>query len=230
MSIIILGGFLFFSVSIGGGLAWLVSKVFRNTYEGLALLCGGFLVGLLVLDIIPTALQMYHFSVLVIGLFIGWVLFLLLHNLFHSSKSKMPSLPLLAIGILLHTIPISMTIGNLLGDSTFGATITTSTILHHLPEGFAFASAFISQGKKLWGLFLCFIGLSIFFSVFVWVGHHVNLTVKAESILMGVSIILIACTSISEFILTNLRLVSTKFFLLCLLTGYLLSNLFHLFL
>lgn len=227
LNAMVLGSFLFFSVSIGGGIAWLVSRVFQKSNESLALLCGGFLVGLLALDIIPSALSMYKLPGIILGALIGYLFLLLLDKFLHSSNPYKPSVYLLTIALFIHTIPLSLTIGNLLGDSTFGVSITTSTILHHLPEGFALTSAFLSKGEKLWGLFLCFIGLSVCFSLFVWIGHHTILSTKAQSVLLGVSIGLIAVTSIKEFILHHIRAVSIRTFLTFIFLGYLLSVIFH---
>ncbi|WP_232843483.1 ZIP family metal transporter [Sporosarcina beigongshangi] len=223
----ILGGFLFISVSVGGIFAWIVSKLFQQTTQGLSLLCGGFLVGLLILDIIPTALQMYQSFGIVHGALIGYLLFQVLHQLSHPTTVQTPSIYLLTIALLLHTIPLSVTIGNALGDSTFGITITASTILHHLPEGFALTTALLSQGKQLWCLLLVFISLSLCFSLFIWLGHYINLTNHAQAILLGISISLLATTSLSEFILQHRRALPIDSFLIYILMGYLLSTLFH---
>lgn len=227
MSAMILGGFLFFSISIGGAVALFVSRLFQHTTQGLSLLCGGFLVGLLINDILPSSLGLYDPLGIVLGVVIGYFLFLMLHKSFHPTISLKPSLYLLGIAMLLHTIPLSLTVGSLLGDSNFGITLTTSVILHHLPEGFALTIALLSQGERLWKLFLYFICFSIFFIIFVWIGHFTNLTEKGQSMLMGISIALIATTSISEFIIHNIRTVSIKSFLAFLLMGYLLSYVFH---
>ena len=45
---------------------------------------------------------------------------------------------------------------------------------------------------------------------------------------MGISIGLIAATSISEFILHNIKVVPIKSFITYIVMGYLLSTLFHL--
>ena len=222
-----LGGFLFFSISIGGAVALFVSRLFQQTTQNLSLLCGGFLVGLLVNDLLPTSLKMYDSFGIILGVVIGCLLFLILHKSFHPKASLKPSLYLLAIAMFLHTIPLALTTGNLLGDSNFGIIITTSVILHHLPEGFALTIALLSQGERLWKLFLCFVIFSIFFSLFVWIGHYTHLTDKEQSMLMGISIALIATTSISEFILHNIRTVPMRSFLTFLLIGYLLSYVFH---
>jgi len=228
LSAIILGGFLFISVSVGGGFALLVSKFFQHSNEGLALLCGGFLVGLLASDIIPSAFNMYELPALIIGGLIGYILFRIMYQLLHSSSQNKPTIYLLLIGLFIHTIPLSLTIGNLSPDASFGVTITTSTILHHLPEGFALTSAFLSQGEKLWGLFLCFIGLSVCFSGFIWLGHLVHLTSRGQGVLIGVSISLIAFTSVKEFILHHIRVIPMRSVVTFTMTGYLLSILFHL--
>ncbi|WP_218625014.1 zinc transporter family protein [Sporosarcina sp. E16_3] len=228
VSALILGGFLFFSVSFGGGIAWLVSKLLQNSTAGLSLLCGGFLVGLLALDIVPSALKMYKSFGIILGVFIGYLFFLVLHNLVHPSTDQNPSVYLLMLAILIHTIPLSMTIGSLLENSIVGITITASVILHHLPEGFALTTAFLSQRKKPWKLFLGFLSLSMCFSLFIWIGHYVNLSIKEQGVLMGISIGLIAATSISEFILHHIKVVPVKSFITYIVMGYLLSTLFHL--
>ena len=229
LNIIILGALLFFSISIGGGIAYVLAKVFQNSNELLALICGGFLIGILSLDIIPGASEMYELPGIILGVLIGYILFSLMHQFLHSTKRATPSVYLLIIGLFIHTIPISLTIGNVLGESSFATTISTATILHHLPEGFAIASAFLVERKKLGRLFLIFFGLAICFSFFIWVGHHIELSTKVEGLLVGISISLIGFTSIKEFILHNISVISLKGIMFFVLMGYLLSMLFHLF-
>lgn len=227
LSVITLGGFLFISVSVGGGFAFFISKFFQHSNVGLALLCGGFLVGLLASDIIPTAFNMYELPALIIGGLVGYIVFRIMNQFHHSTIDNKPTIYLLLIGLFIHTIPLSLTIGNLHEDASLGVTITTSTILHHLPEGFALTSAFLSQGEKLWRLFLCFIGLSVCFSGFIWIGHLVHLTARAQGVLIGVSISLIAFTSIKEFILHHIRVVPMRSVVTFTMMGYLFSVLFH---
>jgi len=228
VSAILLGCILFFSVSFGAGIAWLLSKLIQNSTAGLSLLCGGFLVGLLALDIIPSALKMYKSFSIILGALIGYLFFLVLRNILHPSTGQNPSVFLLMLAILIHTIPLSMTIGSLMENSIVGITITASVILHHLPEGFALTIAFLAQAKKPWKLFLGFLSLSMCFSLFIWIGHYINLSIKEQGVLMGISIGLIAATSISEFILHNVKKVPTKSFITYIVMGYLLSTLFHL--
>ena len=150
-----------------------------------------------------------------------------MNNFLFASKSRKHSAYLVTFALFIHTIPLSLTIGNLLGNSTLAISITTSTILHHVPEGFALTSALLSQGKKLMMLFLCFISLSICFSTFIWIGHHVNLNIRAEGVLLGTSVGLIAVTSVKEFILINLSVVSIRIFLTFFISGFLLSVILH---
>lgn len=228
MNAIFLGGFLFFSVNIGAGIAWLVAKIFHHSNEGLALLCGGFLVGLLATEIIPSALHVYKSPGIALGIFIGCMFLFLVNKFLYSFGQHNSSVYLLTIALFIHTIPLSLTIGNMLGDSSFALSITTSTLLHHVPEGFAITSIFLAQGQKIISLFLCFIGLSLCFSLFIWVGHHIHLSIKAQSVLLGVSIGLIAITSVKEFILHNIRFVSLKSAATLVVAGYLFSVMFHL--
>ncbi len=227
LNAIILGGFLLFSVSIGGAIAWVFSKLFQHTTQGLSLLCGGFLVGLLVLDVIPSSFQLYKSFGLILGILVGYLIFQTLHSLFHTSHTQNPSVTILTIAIIIHTIPISLTVGNLLANSALSITITASIILHHLPEGFALSTALLSQGERLWRLFLYFIAFSIFFSIFIQIGQYWDLTEKEQGLLMGISIGLLGTASISEFILHHFRSVTRKSFLTNISLGYLLSYVFH---
>lgn len=227
MSAMILGGFLFFSASIGGALAWIFSRLFQHTTHGLSLLCGGFLVGLLVVDVIPSSFQLYQSLGLLLGILLGYLMFEVLNSLFHTSHTQNPSVSLLAIAIIIHTIPMSLTIGQLLGNAALSITLTASIILHHLPEGFALSTALLSQGERLWRLFIYFIAFSIFFSTFIQIGQYWELSDKAQGVLMGVSIGLIATASISEFILHHIRSVTLKSLIAYVLLGYLLSHVFH---
>lgn len=219
--------FFFFSASIGGALAWVFSRLFQHTTHGLSLLCGGFLVGLLVVDVIPSSFQIYKSFGLLLGILLGYLMFEVLNSLFHTSHTQNPSVSLLAIAIIIHTIPMSLTVGQLLAQASLSIALTASIILHHLPEGFALSTALLSQGERLWRLFIYFIAFSIFFSVFIQIGQYWELSNKAQGVLMGVSIGLIATASISEFILHHIRSVSIKSLITFVLLGYLLSHAFH---
>ena len=50
-----------------------------------------FLVGLLVLDIIPSSFQIYQSFGIILGIFIGYFIFQLLDTLFHASHAQNPS-------------------------------------------------------------------------------------------------------------------------------------------
>ncbi|UZM98864.1 ZIP family metal transporter [Lysinibacillus sp. MHQ-1] len=92
--------------------------------------------------------------------------FQLLDTLFHASHAQNPSVSLLTLAMIIHTIPISLTVGNLLGNAALSISLTASIILHHVPEGFALSTALISQGERLWRLFYLFLYLLCLFSVF----------------------------------------------------------------
>lgn len=218
-----MGGFLFFSISIGSAIALLFSRLFQHTTQGLSLLSGSFLIGLLVFEIIPTSFRMYKPGSIILGLVLGYLFFQLLGGMLHAANQKNSSVYLLAAAIFIHTIPLSLAIGNLLVTSAFSVAIITSLILHHIPEGFALTTAFISQGEKIQNLFLCFIGLSTVFSFFVWVGFSIALSAEAQGLLMGFSISLIATTSISEFILQNIRALPKRLIWSFIVLGFLLS-------
>ena len=122
-------------------------------------------------------------------------------------------LSLLTLAMIIHTIPISLTVGNLLGNaalSIFSQPPLFSTMfqrdLHYLLHS--------SLKVKGFGDFSFISSSSLFsFSIFIWFGQYWALPDKAQGILMGISIGLIATASISEFILHQLQKVSFKAFL-----------------
>ncbi|MEC2074393.1 ZIP family metal transporter [Alkalihalophilus marmarensis] len=201
---IIIGGFLFLSVSLGTALALMFSRLLKIQNSGIFLICGGFLVSLLFIDILPSSFKEYEHVGLMLGLIWGYIIFLIIHQLLENSSPKQNnSVHLLALAMFIHTIPISITIGTVIHDSILTSAFITATILHHIPEGFALTLVMVAKGKKIFKLYLYFFVCSIIFIGFMMLGQFNLFSIRLNTILMGISIGLIASTSIKEFIINR---------------------------
>ena len=206
MTVIFLGFILFFSLLIGCFAAYMVYGILHQRYKKIfGLLCGLLLIGLLVFEIVPEALESFE----KLGLFLGFISSYCLYSLIiphqHAAKDDKGAISPLIIGLFLHTIPLSLTLGSLLHNDLFPLSITASTVIHHIPEGFALTTLFLLYKKNIIGLMICFLSLSICFISFIWIGEHLIVSSRIQGIFMGISIYLIATISLKEFILPSFR-------------------------
>ncbi|MCM3357121.1 hypothetical protein [Psychrobacillus sp. MER TA 171] len=201
MTVLFLGFILFLSLSIGCIAAYMVYGILHQKYEKIfGLLCGLLLIGLLVFEIVPEALESFEKLGLFLGFFCGYCLYSLIIPHRHVAKDETSTISPMIIGLFLHTIPLSLTIGTLLHNDSFPLSVTASTVLHHIPEGFALTTLFLLYKKKIIGLMICFLSLSICFISFIWIGEHLIVSTRIQGIFMGVSIYLISTISLKEFI------------------------------
>ena len=203
MTILYLGGLLLLSLFCGAVLAYLTYSMFQHKYEkGIGFICGLLLVGLLVFEIIPESLETFSKISLLLGIIIG-CFFYSLSSSKHSHNQKIHHsnsiLPLMA-ALLLHTIPLSVTLGSLITHHPFPYAITSSIVIHHIPEGFALTTLFLLQHRKLISLLFSFFLLTLLFISFIWIGMSIFINLRIQGLLMGTSICLIGLTSIREFI------------------------------
>lgn len=203
--IIVLGVLLFLSLLIGLIIASLAYHILQKRYERVFMfLCGLLLVCLLLFEIIPESLESFEPVSLLLGIIIGCFFYNLSSNI-HSHSQQSSIIPLF-VALFLHTIPLSLTLGSLLTKSAFTLPLTTSIIIHHIPEGFALTTLFLVQQKKLTGLLLSFLSLSICFVFFVWIGKHFMVLPRIQGIIMGIFICLLGTTSLKEFILSSFKI------------------------
>lgn len=201
MIFVSLGILLFISLVSGGAIALLAYEIFQQKFNrALSLLCGLLLVGLLIFEIIPESLESYEKLSLLLGFIIGYFFYSLTIHHSHNDKSHASSITPLILGLFLHTIPLSLTLGSLLNSITIPTAIIASTLLHHIPEGFALASLFLLRKKKLMSLLVCFLSLSICFIFFMGIGKNIFIAPRIQGVLLGISICLIGLTSLKDFI------------------------------
>lgn len=136
---------------------------------------GGVMMSVIVLDLIPSALEYGSILTTAFGFLLGLIFMLGLDILIpflpglsnaaatdqHSHYLKMGYL--IAIGIALHDLPegIAIAVGYSAKES-LGVLIALSIGLHNIPEGMATAAPLVMGGKSKWAIILTCLLISIF--------------------------------------------------------------------
>jgi ZIP family zinc transporter len=167
-----------FAGVVGMGLGGVVTAVFGSRTEKMISiflsLAGGVMISIVLIELIPEAIEYSNVWVTIIGLAIGAVMVLILHNImdrisktnasssklhesyadfFHSSdiidkkKSMLRSGMIMLFAIALHNIPEGLAMGAAgYHDVALGLTIAIMIGLHNIPEGMAISAPLISGG------------------------------------------------------------------------------------
>ena len=164
--------------AVGMGLGGVITAIFGNRTEKMVSiflsLAGGVMVSIVLVELIPEAIEFSNIWVTVIGLALGALMVLVLNNLmdrtsktdksksklhetyaefFHSEgitdskKSLLRSGMIMLFAIALHNIPEGLAMGAAgYHDATLGLTIALMIGLHNIPEGMAISAPLISGG------------------------------------------------------------------------------------
>ena len=161
---------------IGMGLGGVITATFGNRTERMVSiflsLAGGVMASIVLIELIPEAIEYSNVWVAVIGLALGALMVLVLNNVmdrvtatnksklhesyaefFHSEgitdskKSMLRSGMIMLFAIALHNIPEGLAMGAAgYHDAALGLTIAIMIGLHNIPEGMAIAAPLISGG------------------------------------------------------------------------------------
>ena len=163
---------------VGMGLGGVITSVFGNRTEKMVSiflsLAGGVMVSIVLIELLPEAIEYSNIWVAVIGLALGAVMVLALNNVmdrisktkkseakvhetytefFHSEgmtdnkKSMLRSGMIMLFAIALHNIPEGLAMGAAgYHDAALGLTLALMIGLHNIPEGMAISAPLISGG------------------------------------------------------------------------------------
>ena len=173
MNIILLS---FFAGVVGMGVGGIITAIFGTRTEKMISiflsLAGGVMVSIVMLELIPEAVEYSNIVVAVIGLIFGALMVMVLNNImdrvsktnesklhesfadfFHSGelvgrkKSMFRSGIIMLIAIALHNIPEGLAMGAAgYHDAALGLTLAIMIGLHNVPEGMAVSAPLISGG------------------------------------------------------------------------------------
>jgi len=163
---------------VGMGLGAVITAIFGTRTDRMISiflsLAGGVMISIVLLELLPEAIEYSNMLVTVVGLVIGALMVLVLNNimdmvtsksasksklhdnyaeLFHSNevidskKNMLRSGMIMLFAIALHNIPEGLAMGAAgQHDAALGVTIAIMIALHNVPEGMAIAAPLISGG------------------------------------------------------------------------------------
>lgn len=157
-------------IGVGGGLAWIM-KGFQRGFVFIYSLCGGLIMGLLFLEMIPESIELGGWAVLAFGVVAGLLLFIYIHRFMdkitiitdsHQKDIFVRSGVLLTISIAIHNFPVGIALGPTIGTE-IGSLMLTTLVLHNIPEGIIiFTPLFLAGfGFFTWILFTTVIAIPI---------------------------------------------------------------------
>lgn len=185
---------IFLGTLVGGYLTLLVSKKLRINHVFINVFCGGLLMGIIILDIIPETLYQLDPLGIFIGISAGIILVFLIdravHRYKHNSKVGVFSFILLIFALYLHSVPTGIALGLNIGDGYLtNSLFVTAIILHHIPEGVIIMAGLIHHQIKP-GFFgtICFV-LSLIVGLNFFIGLSISIdSLKLYTIITGAAI------------------------------------------
>ncbi|MGG6447680.1 ZIP family metal transporter [Pseudobacillus badius] len=218
----LLSFYIFLGTSFGAFIALILYKFPRIKVQHLYLFCGGVLVGLIILELIPHSITEFGLVSITLGTSLGILLCICLHNLFdHLPSFRYRAALFLVTAIAIHNIPTGLATGSTLDNQLLSSSFVTAILLHQVPEGLAIMVSLLNSERKQFNfsifLSFCFI-ISGFFLLFSIIGSLLDLTLKLNGLILGIAIGFLSFTAIREFILATYKKVHffASFFLLLL--------------
>ncbi|MGG2015338.1 ZIP family metal transporter [Bacillus sp. S10(2024)] len=185
------GGLLF------GGIVGLTTKriIEKQTYH-LYALCGGILLGLLLIEIIPETFSSYEIIGPILGSTIGILMMRLIdhychHFMIHNyDKQTWQPFSFLSFAIFIHNLPSGFALGTAF-TTNHESTISflLAIIIHHVPEGLALIISFLFTEHKYISFILIILFLSIILGLSTAFGMIINSkTIHLPGLIMGSAI------------------------------------------
>ncbi|MFJ8267605.1 ZIP family metal transporter [Peribacillus asahii] len=164
----------FVATAIGISIGGLLTMVLRRFQQGIATiyaLCTGLILGLVFLEIVPESINLGGWTIFILGIVIGSLVFLLIHQTYsrvatithNSSKDLfMHTGCLLALSISIHNFPMGIAFGSS-QHTEISDSILQTLILHNIPEGIAMFTPLLLAGLGIYELllFTCIVSLPV---------------------------------------------------------------------
>lgn len=224
----LLSGYIFIGTTFGALLSYLILKIEGIKIQYLYLLCGGIIIGILIFDLIPHSISEYRLISILLGLLVGVIGCNIIHQMLHNitSQSDRSRLSIL-FAIMLHTIPIGITIGSSLTSDLITTSLLMTLLIHQIPEGIVLMVSFRRTGRNFVSFLATCLLLSLLFFVSSFIGSKIVFTYKLMGILLGVAIGFLGFTAIKEFIIDARKGISNMPFVILSVSGASLVLLLH---
>lgn len=199
-------------LSLGGFLA-VVLVGLRNNKSTVILFSGGMILGILLLEIIPEALEENHI-LLLIGIIISIAFYIIVHDLLdrikfikkESNNSKPLKAGLIIVAsLLMHNFPLGVTASNQLleGNRTF----LVAVLIHNIPEGVILVSLLLSAGLpfiKVIALIIC-VTIPTTIGAFSSMNDIVGVETVIQIVFLGISIGMLLSVALKEMIIPYIK-------------------------
>lgn len=148
----------------GGFLALFLKRPSKGLLSFFLGFSGGIMLAIVLMDLVPEAVEAGNYLYAIIGLIVGGLLLLGLDlrlphfHLFEGhegTNSYVRTGILLGLGIALHNLPEGIAIGSgFIASPTLGLSLAITIALHNIPEGIAMACPLSAGGLKVSRIFL----------------------------------------------------------------------------
>ncbi|WP_347552692.1 ZIP family metal transporter [Pseudalkalibacillus hwajinpoensis] len=196
-----------FFIGFGGLILGSAAGLWAYTYyqhrlEALYLICGGMLIGVISLELIPESVQLFNFWALLVGVSLSLSLFICMDSALHVKFSEKSYLPLIAFvfAILSHNIPVGIALGMNSNSGEFGMALLLALFIHHLPEGVALY--ILTRISGINGVFVLVAAcvVTIVLALSAWLGLESLQSNHVNGIFMGIAIGSLSYVAIHEII------------------------------
>ncbi|WP_339215088.1 ZIP family metal transporter [Ornithinibacillus sp. FSL M8-0202] len=214
-------------ISAGGGLAWFMKRI-HGSVSFLYSLCGGLIIGLLFIEMIPKSIQLGGWVIFALGTATGVILYLCIHRVINmitlvtNTQRKVLLLRtgvLLTISIAMHNFPVGLALGAAIGTE-IGKPMLLTILLHNIPEGVIIFTPLFLAGYG----FFTWLVITAVLTVPVAIGSLLGLFITAEvpflfAFMINLAISMIFIVAVKEMVWEAMKKSSIWYGLLVSLFG-----------
>lgn len=191
----------FGGLMIGSFAGRMAFTYYEHRLEALYLICGGMLIGVTSLELIPESIRTYSFWALLAGASSAVFLCVWTEQAVHVKYSEISYLPVIAfvLAIIFHNVPVGVALGMTLKDG-IGESLLLALFIHHLPEGVALY--ILMRMNRIHRIVLIITAgvITIVLTAAAWVGGISDHSSLINGIFMGIAIGSLSYVAIHEMI------------------------------
>ncbi|MBF0706799.1 ZIP family metal transporter (plasmid) [Alkalihalobacillus hwajinpoensis] len=212
-------------MSIGGLAGKGIYHLYQHKVEELYAMCGGMLIGVILLELLPESLATYGNIPITLGALLGVLVLVGMENVLAIySEADGPhfwsSIILLVVAIAIHNIPAGISLGTTFSTNDLGLTLLATLFVHHIPEGMVLLYTLIFEEVSfIFFLLITFI-LSLVLSVSTYLGIHLDSTEKWNGLLLGTAVGSFSFVALYEILWKVKGRLTTRDFLFYILVGF----------
>lgn len=219
---------------LGGSAGFVARHFILNKIHQLYALCGGLLLALLTLEIIPETFSTFHIIGPLLGFTLGILFMITIHSFSHTShtneKKQQPlqAFLFLSLAIFIHNVPNGIALGSALAnDSTISNSLLLAIIFHHIPEGLALIIPFFFTHYRYPFFLLMIFLLSTTLGFSTIVGNVLgDTTTHLQGIIMGSAIGSLSYVTLQEMLKKAYNGMTTLSFSMWVLIGFFIVNMY----